>query len=90
MNGELNEYVSARKMGLKEYSQYVSQGRSGYLPFLDGILKNIDIVSEVDLGLIEIPLRKIKGTYTYLRSISFARNFIPLMETDSEFAAKWQ
>lgn len=90
MNGELNEYVSARKMGLKEYSQYVSQGRSGYLPFLDGILKNIDIVSEVDLGLIEIPLRKIKGTYTYLRSISFARNFMPLMETDSEFAAKWQ
>jgi len=90
MSAELNEYVSARKLGLKEYSNYISQGRSGYLPFLDGILKNIDIVSEVDLGIIDIPLRKVKGTYTYLRSISFARNYMPLMEIDSEFAAKWQ
>jgi basic membrane protein A len=90
MNGDLNEYINARKLGLKEYSHYISQGRNGYLPFLDGILKNIDIVSEVDLGVIDIPLRKIKGTYTYLRSISFARNYMPLMETDSEFAAKWQ
>lgn len=90
MNGELNDYLNARRLGLKEYSNYISQGRSGYLPFLDGILKNIDIVSEADLGIIDIPLRKVKGTYTYLRSISFARNYMPLMEPDSEFAAKWQ
>lgn len=90
MNGDMSDYISARKLGLKEYSHYISQGRNGYLPFLDGILKNIDIVSEVDLGVIDIPLRKVRGTYTYLRSISFARNYMPLMEMDSEFAAKWQ
>ncbi|HOQ76440.1 MAG TPA: BMP family ABC transporter substrate-binding protein [Thermoclostridium sp.] len=87
---DLTEYTNARKSALKEYSNYISQGRNGYLPFLDGILKNIDIVTEVDLGIVDIPLRKIRGTYTYLRSISFARNFMPLMDVDTEFAVKWQ
>ncbi|HEY8500422.1 MAG TPA: BMP family ABC transporter substrate-binding protein [Clostridia bacterium] len=83
-------YIHAKRLGLKEYSSYISQGRNGYLPYLDGILKNIDIVSEVDLGIIDIPLKKVKGTYTYMRSLSFARNFMPLMDEDSEFAHKWE
>lgn len=87
---DLSAYISARKLALKEYANYISQGRNGYLPFLDGVLKNIDIVSEVDLGIVDIPLRKVRGTYTYLRSISFARNFMPLMDVDTEFAMKWQ
>ena len=87
---DLTAYINARKSALKEYSSYISQGRNGYLPFLDGILKNIDIVSEVDLGIVDIPLKKVRGTYTYLRSVSFARNFMPLMDLDTEFAIKWQ
>ncbi len=90
MTLDLIDYQNARKYGLREYSYYISQGQNGYLPFLDGILKNIDIVSELDMGIVDIPLRKIRGTYTYLRSISFARNYMPLMEADSEFAIKWQ
>lgn len=90
MPTDMNAYMSARKLGLKEYSYQISQGRNGYLPFLDGVLKNIDIVSEVNLGIVEIPLRKVKGTYSYLRSISFAHNYMPIMEIDSEMAIKWQ
>ncbi len=90
MSYDMTDYINARKLGLKEYSNYISQGRNGYLPFLDGVLKNIDIVSEVDMGIVEIPLKKIRGTYTYLRSITFARNYMPLMEIESEFAFKWQ
>lgn len=90
MSQDLTAYINARKLGLKEYSNYISQGRNGYLPFLDGALKNIDIVSEVDMGIVDIPLKKIRGTYTYLRSISFARNYMPLMDVDTEFAMKWQ
>jgi len=82
-------YIRARRMALKEYSKYISQGRNGYLPYLDGILKNIDIVSEADLGIIDIPLKKVKGTYTYMRSLSFARNYMPLMEENTEFSLKW-
>lgn len=87
---DMTDYLAARRLGLKEYAHYISQGRNGYLPFLDGVLKNIDIVSELDIGLVDVPLKKVKGTYTYLRSISFARNYMPLMEPDSEFAIKWQ
>lgn len=90
MPRDLTDYLAARRNGQKEYAAYISQGRNGYLPFLDGVLKNIDIVSEVSLGEVEIPLEKVKGTYTYLRSICFARNFAPLMGEHTEFAEKWQ
>jgi hypothetical protein len=33
----MTDYINARKLGLKEYSNYISQGRNGYLPFLDGV-----------------------------------------------------
>lgn len=89
MGAESEVYKSARKLALREYSNSVSQGHNGYLPFLDGILKNIEIASEIDLGVVEIPLKKVKGTYTYLRSTSFARNFMPLMQEGTEFSGKW-
>lgn len=83
-------YYAAYKMGTREYAKQVSQGQNGYLPFLDGVLENIDIISEVDMGVVDIPVEKIKGTYTYLRSISFAHNFMPLMKVGTEFEVKWQ
>lgn len=82
-------YQDARKSGLKEYSRNVSKGHSGYLPFLEGVLKNIEIVSEMDLGIVDIPLEKITGTYTYTRSLSFAANFMPLLGANTEFGQKW-
>ncbi len=84
-----SHYITARKLGVKEYSKSISKGLTGYLPFLEGILKNIEIIYELDLGIIEIPLKKIVGTYTYGRSRSFAGNFMPLLTQKTEFAAKW-
>jgi basic membrane protein A and related proteins len=80
-------FDEARKLAIKEYNRSISSGQIGYLPSLEGILKDTEIVSQVDLGLIEIPLNKIVGTYTHLRSLSFARNFMPLIEM--EFRLKW-
>ena len=88
-SGAENHYAIARKLGQKEYSRSVSRGMTGYLPALDGILKNIDIVYEIDLGVVEIPLKKIVGTYTNARSRSFAVNFMPLLTPRTEFASKW-
>ncbi len=84
-----NNYITARKAGLREYSRNISKGQSGYLPFLEGVLKNIEIVYEVDLGIVELPLKKVVGTYTYARSRSFAANFMPLLTPSSEFGQKW-
>lgn len=80
-------FDNARKLATKEYNRSISSGQIGYLPSLEGILKDTEIVSQVDLGLIEIPLKKIIGTYTHLRSLSFAKNFMPLLDT--EFRGKW-
>jgi hypothetical protein len=45
--------------------------------------------SEIPLGLIEIPLKKIRGTYAVGRSHALSEHFIPLLAVGSEFAAKW-
>lgn len=82
-------YQDARKSGLKVYTRNISNGHTGYLPFLEGILKNIEIISEIDLGVVDVPLKKIVGTYTYARSRSFAHNFMPLLGQNTEFGQKW-
>lgn len=82
-------FVAARKLGTKEYLKNTYKGKSGNLPFLEGLLKNAEIVSEVDLGIVEVPLNKVVGTYTYSRSTSFACNFMPLLTLHTEFGEKW-
>ncbi|WP_055669934.1 BMP family ABC transporter substrate-binding protein [Desnuesiella massiliensis] len=82
-------FQAASKLASKEYSQNISKGEIGYLPSLEGLLDNSDILTQVNLGLIEIPIKKIKGTYSHLRSLSFAKNFMPLLNLDTEFKYKW-
>ena len=82
-----DHFNDARKLAVKEYNKNASKGQIGYLPSLEDILKITDVVSQVNLGLIEIPLKKIVGTYTHIRSLSFAKNFMPLLDT--EFKEKW-
>jgi len=76
-------YKSALKKGRNDYSL------NGSLPFLEKILKDKEIVATIDLGIFEIPLKKIIGTYSHLRSVCFSKNFIPIMEEKSEFTGKW-
>ncbi|MBC7958459.1 MAG: BMP family ABC transporter substrate-binding protein, partial [Vallitaleaceae bacterium] len=65
-------------------------GWNPYLPHVDALISRDEIVSEVSLGLIEIPLKKIKGTRTSGRSTAFAPNFMPILSPTTEFAAKWE
>ena len=46
-------------------------------------------ISEVPLGLVQIPLKQIVGTKTGGRSNAFAANFMPILRADTEFADKW-
>ncbi|HNX60826.1 MAG TPA: BMP family ABC transporter substrate-binding protein, partial [Spirochaetota bacterium] len=82
-------YEAASKLGRSKYNSNLARGFPGLLPSLDSVLRNAEIVSDVSLGTIEIPLKKIIGTYTHSRSNIFAANFMPLAPFDSEFAAKW-
>lgn len=83
------DYSDALKSGRKAYRSAVSRGQYPYLPVLDEILKHVDIVKEVNLGVIQIPLDRVVGTSTASRTEAFARNFMPLLEEGSEFSAKW-
>ena len=83
-------FESAKKLGMKEYSNRVSNGEIGYLPSLEGIIKETEIVSHVDLDIMEIPLKKVVGTYSHLRSLSFSNGFMPILENNTEFMHKWE
>lgn len=84
-----NVYEQANKSAKQSWNAMVNKGEIGYLPSLDGVMQSSEILSEVSLGLVEIPINKITGTYTHSRSISFAHNFMPLMGINTEFANKW-
>ena len=83
------DYGYALKMGRKRYQDALARGEYPYLPVLDNILANTDIVATVNLGVMDIPLAKMVGTKTAERSSSFASNFMPLLPERSEFGAKW-
>lgn len=85
----LYDYMGALKRGRRQYQEALNKGEYPYLPVLDNILSYTQIVSEVSLGLMDIPLDKIIGTKTEGRTNAFAGNFMPLLTEESEFGAKW-
>lgn len=82
-------YAKALKAGQKEFRQARHRGLYPYLPALDELISRADIVSEVNLGLVHIPLDLIAGTKTAGRKSAFSCNFMPLLSPSSEFADKW-
>lgn len=83
------DYEKAYKLGKKEYQQRMSRGEKPTLLVLDDILPSKGSYKEVPLGLVQIPLEQVVGTKTNGRSNAFARNFMPILDMDSEFARKW-
>lgn len=83
------EYEKAQKMGIKAFKNAIAKGGSEYLPVLDEILEEVDIQSEVSLGLVDIPLDRVIGTSNMGRTYAFANNFMPLLDFKTEFGAKW-
>ncbi len=84
-----SEYAKARKKAQKVYRTHLLKGTYPYLQALDDLVSFAEISSEVELGLVEIPLESIVGTRTAGRKQAFASNFMPLLEETSEFARKW-
>lgn len=85
----IDEYYRARKAGGKEYKAMLAKGEYPFLPALDDILPDNSVMAQQSLGLMEIPVHQIAGTRTRARQNSFSRDFMPLLEPDTEFAMKW-
>ncbi|MBQ6314876.1 MAG: BMP family ABC transporter substrate-binding protein [Mogibacterium sp.] len=85
----IDEYLKARKAAEKEYKARLAKGEYPYLPALDDILPENGTMRQVHVGLMEIPVEFAIGTKTRARQNSFAPDFMPLLEPDTEFAMKW-
>lgn len=82
-------YLDAQRRGKKEHKKCIALGRFPYLPVLDEILTHQNILTEQNLGLVQIPLDNVVGTSTRGRTYAFAANFMPILDDRSEFACKW-
>ncbi len=82
-------YQQARKLGLKEVKSRNGRGEDPYLPALEALLPGVNSLSEVDLGSIRIDIDQVAGTRNVGRREAFSASFYPLLEENSEFAAKW-
>lgn len=82
-------YEKAYKLGKKDYQYHMSRGEKPTLLVLDDILPSKGTCAEMPLGMVQIPIEQIVGTKTNGRSNAFAANFMPILEKDTEFAAKW-
>lgn len=85
----LEEYRKAYRLGRRVYRNSLSHGESPFLPVLEHILQHATIVSQQPLGVVEIPLELVIGTYYSGRQPTFTHGFLPLMAESSEFAHKW-
>ena len=83
-------YGDALKLGQKEYRACVDAGVEPCLPAFDDIVSRDGTATGVDLGLVQVPAEFIVGTKTKGRTTSFARNFMPLLAENTEFATKWE
>lgn len=83
------EYQEAIKLGKKAHKKCIANGQFPYLPVLDEILEHQEIMTEQNLGLLQIPLEYVVGTSTRGRTYAFAPNFMPILENGSEFSQKW-
>ena len=83
------EYKVAKRRGEKAVREAVRDGVSPYLPVLDSLEEIKFAAGTRSLGLLELPLSRIKGNKEAGRNNAFARNFMPLFDENSEFAIKW-
>lgn len=84
----VEEYAKALKEGNKEYKECVQKQIDPNPAVLDEIL-GTDAAESVNVGLAEIPTRRIVGTKSAGRITVFTPSFRPLLKPDTEFATKW-
>ena len=78
------EYARALKAGLKESKE--SQQAPAVL---DDLVSQKEALSVVPVGTVEIPAERVVGTKSAGRISAFSKNFLPLLDENSEFACKW-
>lgn len=85
----LEEYHKALRQGLKEVKAAAAAGKDTGLLVLPDNMEALAVRRE-SLGVVEIPMELIDGTYNDMRRSDFSPGFSPVVSEDSEFASKWE
>ena len=85
----MEDYLKAHALGERAFRKAVLQGNNPYIEALQDSTAEPVSSDSLMLGIMDIPLDQIAGTVTRSRQISFACNFMPIMDRSSEFALKW-
>lgn len=83
----MEQYARVLKLGQKECKERTAAGLSPYPAVLDELAGSAD--SSQYVGIVEIPMERIVGVKTAGRVSAFSAGFYPLLQPDTEFAAKW-
>ena len=83
------QYNAALKAGQKYYKNAAARGRYPYPLVLQDMLQESAVAGYADLGILEVPVDAVVGTRYAGRREALAGNFMPLLDSGSEFAAKW-
>ena len=83
------EYADALSRGKKEYKERIAADLNPHPAVLDEILEGQTTLSVQDLGILDIPAKRIIGTKSAGRITAFTASFRPLLSMESEFGQKW-
>lgn len=83
-------YSRARREGLRVYQAAIQANTDPYLPVLEDKVPNLSQLSRLSLGVLTIPLDRVIGSVSQGRSYAFSEGFLPVLESGSEFASKWE
>ena len=70
----VQDYMSALKLGKKEYHACVNKGKYPYLPVMENMMEEKSIDSEVSLGIDQIPLKRHGGNMHSWKAMPTADN----------------
>ena len=85
----MDHYGKARREGLRIYTLALQAHEDPYLPVLEAKVPELASLSRLSLGIITVPLSRVMGSVSEGRSRAFTKNFLPILDGGSEFAAKW-
>ena len=83
------EYLKARRLAQKEVRELRSQGKATEPAVLDDVFGQTYTATIQEVGIVNIPSRRIVGTKTAGRISAFSPGFLPLLDDETEFAQKW-
>ena len=85
----MEHYSKVRREGLRVYSAAIQAHKDPYLPVLEEKVPNLSQLTRLSLGVMTISLSQVIGSVSQGRSYAFTANFLPILESGSEFSSKW-